>query len=124
GYAYPVLMTYAEQEDDLVYNMTKAMVELYTNYAESGVPGIKGWDIGRQDFTWVAPYHPGAIRYFEEIGVWSDEAQAHNENLIARQEALMTAWEELMAEDPENWAEAWETRRREALEAGGFNVVF
>ncbi len=124
GYAYPVLMTYADQDEDLVYNMTKAMVELYPDYAASDVPGIKGWAVENQDFNWVAPYHPGAIRYFKEIGVWNDEAQKHNDKLIARQAALKKAWDELAAENPDNWEEAWDKKRREALKAGGFEVVF
>ena len=36
----------------------------------------------------------------------------------------MKAWEELKAEDPENWEEAWNEKRRQALEAGGFELVF
>jgi uncharacterized protein len=124
GYAYPVLMTYADQDEDVVYNMTKAMVELYPNYAASDVPGIKGWAVEFQDFDWVAPYHPGAIKYFKEIGVWTDEAQARNDQLIARQDALKKAWDELAAENPDNWEEAWDKKRRDALKAGGFEVVF
>ena len=123
GYAYPVLMTYAEQDADVAYNMTKAMVDLFPDY-QGKAPGIDGWSIDLQNFQWVAPYHEGAIRYFEEIGAWSEEAQAHNDKLIARQEALMSAWEELKAESPDNWEEAWNERRRQALEAGGFEVVF
>ena len=123
GYAYPVLVATEETDADLVYNMTKAMVELYPGY-EGNAPGINGWSIDVQDFTWVAPYHEGAIRYFDELGVWTEEAQAHNDQLIARQEALAAAWEELEAEDPENWDEAWAETRREALAEGGFPVVF
>ena len=123
GYAYPVLMTYAEQDADLTYNMTKAMDVFYDKYKDNA-PGINGWARDKQNFKWVAPYHEGAIRYYTEVGAWSDEAQAHNDNLIARQAALMSAWEELKSEAPDDWEAAWETKRREALEAGGFSVVF
>lgn len=123
GYAYPVLMTYAAQDADLAYNMTKALHELFDSYAGEA-PGINGWSVDKQNYKWVAPYHDGAIRYYEEIGAWSDDAQAHNDNLVARQAALMQAWEDLKAEAPENWSDAWDKKRREALSAGGFAVVF
>lgn len=123
GYAYPVLVGTASTDADLAYNMTKAMVELFGAY-DGKAPGIGGWALDKQDMTWVVPYHEGAIRYFKEAGLWNDEAQAHNDNLIARQAALQSAWEELKAAAPENWDEAWAEKRREALKAGGFSVVF
>ena len=123
GYAYPVLIATDETDADLAYNMAKAMVELFPQY-QGKAPGIDGWALEDQNFTWVVPYHEGAIRFFEERGVWTEEAQAHNERLIARQEALRAAWEALKAEGPENWEEAWAERRRQALEDGGFEVVF
>ena len=123
GYAYPVLMTYAVQDEGLTYNMTKAMYENFDSF-KGNAPGINGWALDKQNFQWVAPYHEGAVRYYTEIGVWTDEAQAHNDNLIARQAALMAAWEELKAEAPADWEAAWDAKRREALEAGGFAVVF
>ncbi|MEM6847104.1 MAG: TAXI family TRAP transporter solute-binding subunit [Pseudomonadota bacterium] len=123
GYAYPVLVAMEETETDLVYNMTKAMDQLFDEY-DGNAPGIGGWSIDKQNYEWVVPYHDGAIEYFKEIGTWSDEAQAHNDNLIARQDALAAAWESLTAENPDDWASAWEAKRREALAAGGFDVVF
>ncbi|MEO1291588.1 MAG: TAXI family TRAP transporter solute-binding subunit [Pseudomonadota bacterium] len=123
GYAYPVLIAMADQDADLVYNMTKAMVELFPQY-DGAAPGIGGWTVDKQNFEWVAPYHEGAIRYFTEIGKWSDAAQAHNDDLLKRQEALQTAWDALKAENPSDWDAAWDAKRREALAAGGFGVVF
>ncbi len=123
GYAYPVLIAMESTDADLAYNMTKAMVELYDEY-DGKAPGIGGWALDDQDFTWVVPYHEGAIRYFEEQGVWSEEAQAHNDMLIEKQKALMAAWEELKAESPDNWEEAWAEKRRAALKEGGYPVVF
>lgn len=123
GYAYPVLVAMDTQDADLVYNMTKAMIELYDGFKD-GAPGINGWALDKQDFEWVAPYHEGAVRYYKEIGAWSDAAQAHNDNLVARQDALGAAWEELKAEAPADWDAAWAEKRKAALAAGGFAVVF
>jgi TRAP transporter TAXI family solute receptor len=123
GYAYPVLVAMVGQDADLVYNMTRAMVELFPDY-DGNAPGIGGWALEKQNFEWVAPYHDGAIRYYKEVGVWTDAAQAHNDNLVARQAALKAAWVALKAEAPADWLATWNIKRREALAAGGFEVVF
>ena len=125
GYAYPVLVTMASQDADYAYNMTKAMVELFDQYKDTA-PGINGWAMDKQDMTWVVPYHEGAIRYFQEAGVWNEEAQAHNDKLIARQEALAAAWEDFkaMGVSEDEWGAKWEEARRQALKDGGFEVVF
>jgi TRAP transporter TAXI family solute receptor len=125
GYAYPVLIAMESQNADLVYNMTRAMVELFDKY-DGKAPGISGWALAKQDFEWVAPFHDGAIRYFKEIGVWTDAAQANNDKLIARQAALAAAWKALEAKGVSDnaWDGAWGEARRKALKDGGFSVVF
>ncbi len=123
GYAYPVLTAMDSTDADLAYNMTKAMVELFPQY-DGNAPGIGGWAIDKQNMQWVVPYHEGAIRYYKEVGLWTDADQAHNDDLIARQNALAAAWEALAAEAPDNWEEAWGEARRKALADGGFNIVF
>ncbi|MGQ9370900.1 TAXI family TRAP transporter solute-binding subunit [Azospirillum sp. ST 5-10] len=123
AFAYPILITYDAVDAGLTYNMTKAMFELLPLYAGKA-PGIDGWGLRFQKFDWVIPYHEGAIRFYKEAGVWSDAAQAHNDRLVARQEALAKAWAELKAGNPQDWDEAWEAKRREALKAGGFEIAF
>lgn len=123
GYAYPVLTAMAETDEALVYNMTKAMVELFPQY-DGNSPGIGGWALDKQNMKWVVPYHDGAIRYFNEVGVWSDDAQAHNDQLVARQAALIAAWEATKAAAPADWEAAWDEARRKALKDGGFQVTF
>jgi len=123
GYAYPVLTSIAATDEALVYNMTKAMVELFPKY-DGNSPGIGGWALDKQNMEWVVPYHEGAIRYFEEVGAWSDTAQAHNDKLVKRQEALAAAWEATKASNPSDWEAAWSEARRKALADGGFSVVF
>ena len=126
NYPYPILLSYADAETDKVYAMTKAMVELFPVY-DGAAPGISGWHIDRQQFEWVVPYHEGAIRYFEEIGVWTEDHQAHNDGLVERQQVLKAAWDAFVAEgvsDEEAFQEGWMQARRDALEAAGMNPIW
>lgn len=123
GYPYPVLIATDETDEDLVYNMTKAMVELFPAY-DGKSPGIGGWALELQEMEWVVPYHEGTIRYFTEVGAWSDEAQANNDGLIERQRVLKEAWDALKTEAPSDWEAAWSEARRQALADAGLEVVF
>jgi len=121
SYPYPILMTYASQDADLVYNMTKAMVETFDMYKASA-PGASGWAVERQIFDWVVPYHDGAIKYWKEAGQWKPEHQAHNDMLIKRQQVLAKAWAGMNKAgdvDAEAFAAAWEKARAAALAAAG-----
>ncbi len=120
-YPYPILMTYAAQDADLVYNMTKAMVETFDMYKGSA-PGASGWAVDRQNFAWVVPYHDGAIKYWKETGQWKPEHQAHNDKLIARQKVLASAWAEVNKggyADDKAFEQAWMKARADALAKAG-----
>lgn len=126
AYPYPILIAYDTQDADLVYAMTEAMVELYPSYKD-GAPGIDGWALERQKFDWVVPYHEGAIRYFKEIGEWTDAFQAHNDKLIERQNVLQEAWKKTVdsaPDDEEAFEAAWMKNRAEALTAAGFEPIY
>lgn len=123
-YPYPILITYDRQSADLAYNMTKAMVMYFDEY-KGAAPGNNGWDIKRQIFDWVVPYHEGAIRYYKEIGVWKPEHQAHNDKLLKRQETLAQAWTAAQRGAPADdaaFAAAWKTARLAALKNAGLDA--
>lgn len=46
AYPYPILMAYDEQDSELVYNMTRAMDELYDSYRD-GAPGADRLGVGK-----------------------------------------------------------------------------
>jgi len=124
-YPYPVLMTYKTTNADLVYNMTKAMVDLYDDY-KAGAPGNNGWHIGRQVFDWVIPFHDGAVRLFKEKGLWKPEHERHNAALIKRQDVLAAAWKDYSAKAPgdeKEFAKGWMKTRAEALAKAGMEPV-
>jgi TRAP transporter TAXI family solute receptor len=124
-YPYPTLIAYDHLDRELVYNMTRAMVEFFPDYKD-GAPGNNGWDIKRQIFDWVVPYHEGAIRYFKEIGVWKPEHQAHNDKLLQRQDALVKAWDGYHKSGPSDekaFYAGWIKARAAALTQAGFDPV-
>ena len=124
-YPYPVLMTLAATDTELVYNMTKAMVELFPDYKD-GAPGNQGWDIKRQIFAWAIPMHEGAVRYYKERGLWTAEQQKHNEALIKRQDILAAAWKAYLPTAPadeKDFAKGWMKARADALTKAGMDIV-
>ena len=124
-YPYPILMTYASQDADLVYNMTKAMVETYDMY-KGAAPGNAGWAVDRQNFAWVIPFHDAAIRFWKEMGQWKPEHQAHNDKLLQRQKVLAAAWAEVKKgshADDKAFVTVWQKRRAAALTQAGFDPV-
>ena len=124
-YPYPVLMGMKSAETDLVYNMTKAMVETFNDYKD-GAPGNAGWDIKRQLFAWAIPVHDGAVKYFKEAGVWTAQHDKHNAELIKRQDTLAAAWDAYKAKASSNDAEfvkGWMGARAEALTKAGMEPV-
>jgi len=125
-YPYPILTMRADATDDLAYNLTKAMVESFDSYKD-GAPGAAGWALGNQAFMWAVPYHDGAVKYFKEIGSWTDAMQAHNDNLVKRQGVLKAAWDAFTPGAPSDEAAfeaGWLEARAKALVAAGMPVVF
>jgi hypothetical protein len=126
GYALPILVTNADRNADEVYALTRFVDEHYENF-KTLAPGAEGWELNRQVFDWVMPYHEGAVRYFREQGVWSAEYEAHNQRLLDRQRVLETAWgQQLDAIDERGQAfqSSWMKRRGDALTEAGFDPGF
>lgn len=108
---YPMLVSMDKASDELAYNTVKSLHRHYEQYKDNA-PGANGWSMARQDFSRAfIPYHPGAIRYFREIGVWDEAAQARQEVNLRRQRVLAEAWQEFIGEGPRDggwFAEAWD----------------
>ena len=120
--AYPFLVALAETDDTLVYSMVKVMLEHFDEY-KGNAPGANGWAIDRQKFDQAfVPYHPGAIRYFKEIGIWSEAAEKTNQANLHRQQVLQDAWQSYLPNAPEGYQafeEGWLQAREAALETAG-----
>lgn len=125
-YPYPILITQADLDENTVYWLTRVMNENYDTYKDAD-PGAIGWALEFQVFDWVVPYHEGAVRYWKEIGVWTDEYEAHNAALIQRQQVLASAWTEISERGIRNQQEflsAWHQLRAERLRGAGFEPIW
>ncbi|MGD9805146.1 MAG: TAXI family TRAP transporter solute-binding subunit [Hyphomicrobiaceae bacterium] len=126
AYPYPIFTVYGTQKDDIVYSLAKAMVETYDAYKDT-TPGASGLDPKTQNFEWVLPVHPAAVKAFKEAGVWKDAHEANNKALLARQKVLADAWASFMKSSPpddkDDFRVAWMKARSAALTKTGMNPV-
>lgn len=125
-YPYPILIALEEQDENTVYWMTRVIHENYDTFKDAD-PGAIGWALEFQVFDWVVPYHEGAVRYWREIGAWTDEYEAHNQELIRRQDVLATAWQEAQGQNirgRDAAVENWMRVRAARLEEAGFDPVW
>lgn len=83
SYPYPIMLVYGSQPDDVVFGLAKAMVDGFESFKDS-VPGAAGLNPNTQNFQWVLPVHPAAVRAFKAAGVWKDADEVHNLKLLAR----------------------------------------
>jgi len=125
AYPYPILITRADQDPDLVYSMVKAVHSEYDSYKDS-LPAMSGWAIENQTFEWAVPYHQSAVKYWKEVGVWTDDMEANNNKMIERQNVLAEAWATMKDKDLDGDAfkDEWMKVRAAALEAAGMNPIF
>jgi TRAP transporter TAXI family solute receptor len=67
-----ILVTSAKLDEDTVYRFTKTLFEHATEVAEKHPAGkaINAKNVARDTGT---PFHPGAIRYYREKGIWPVE---------------------------------------------------
>lgn len=123
GFPYPILVTAPDRDDALVHNMAKGISTQFDNFVKAE-PSAVGWADDRQNFQWVLPYHAGAVAFWKEKGLWSDEAEAHNQKLLARQAVLADAWAGMENKDGDDFKDRWMAVRAKALTDAGHAPVW
>ncbi|MEQ8954124.1 MAG: TAXI family TRAP transporter solute-binding subunit [Gammaproteobacteria bacterium] len=120
--AYPLLVGLDTSDEELAYSLVRVLHEHLDDY-QGNAPGANGWAMDRQKLDQAfLPYHDGAIRYFKEIGVWTEAAAMKNQENLHRQEVLLQAWDDFLPTAPEGFREfeqAWLAFRTDALEQAG-----
>lgn len=118
---YPMITVYANADEEEVYNFTKALDETYDLYS-AATKATPQWKLSASGVTPAdAPFHPGAVRYLTEIGVWTEKDEAWNQDRLARLSAVLGAWDDAVeaALDEgvadKDWPAFWAAFKAEAL---------
>lgn len=77
------LVTDSKQDADVVYRVTKAILDNTKEFSKYH-GSAKYWNTKRTLDNPSIPFHPGAIRYFKEVGAWNAKLAAKQAKLLKR----------------------------------------
>lgn len=96
-YRYPIVTCRTDADPEAVYAFIKALDDSFPMYKDAYPPNFQ-WDIKEAGVPPAdAPFHPGAIRYLKEKGVWKPEHDEWNKNRIAHLEKVKGIWKKAVA---------------------------
>lgn len=121
AYRYPIMVVRADMDDNTAYAVIKALDETYGMYKDA-TKVMPRWKLDVAGTPSIdAPFHPGAIRYLKEKGIWTAEHQQWNDDRMARLTALRGAWAKTLVEgkgkSDEEFGKIWDAQRAMALKA-------
>jgi TRAP transporter TAXI family solute receptor len=122
SYAYPFILAYENLDEDLVYEMTKAIDASFDLYQKCHLV-MPFWNFKKATNLkgMVLPYHKGTIKYLKETGLWDNELEKRQNALIKDQTAMKKLWDEALSEatakkiKDEAFSEFWTKKATEVL---------
>lgn len=75
------LLAIAGTSDEEAYQVTKAILGHHAEFVEMN-PAARPWTVANTLKDAKVPFHPGAIRYFKEIGKWTPALEKLQEKLL------------------------------------------
>lgn len=84
---YYGLVAYPDLDEAVVYKLTKGIWNGYDIYSPMH-PSLKLWTQkgALETDRFLSPYHPGAVKFFKEVGVWTPAHEKRQADLLAREQ--------------------------------------
>lgn len=77
-----VVWTTSELADDVAYTVVKTLIEKQDELIPIAPATFNQYSADRAVLPLPVPYHPGAVKYYKEKGLWSDEMDKHQEQVL------------------------------------------
>jgi len=117
------VVTYADLDAELVYRLVRFLGENYGDYNDGSgnfdsmtFETVKWW----KDVS-LLPFHPGAVRYFKEKGIWTADDEKTNNERLGWLDLYQEAWKKAIAEADakgikvdyknEEWMRLWDSHK-------------
>lgn len=120
GYGYS-LYAYKDTDPETIYSIVKAIDDTYDNWKDSSA-NLVNWS---KDNILVeplgVPMHEGFIKFLEEEGMWTEEYEEKNEELIERGKLLKETWDKVISESEEEgiseseFSDYWAEKKEEYM---------
>ncbi|WP_122817958.1 TAXI family TRAP transporter solute-binding subunit [Nocardioides pantholopis] len=117
GFYYPMpVVATSETSAEAVQDVVSGIVDSFDKYEDS-TSTTPLWSIDEASLVPAqVPFHEGLVEFLTEKDVWTEEAQARQDELLAREKELAAGWDEVSEDASESeLAEAWAEWKSENL---------
>lgn len=119
----PRLTVYDWMDENYAYFLTKAVYETYSLFAPKNDTMKLFWTMENNFILFegsAMPFHAGAVKFYKEIGVWTDKYEQMNQARLKHQKNIQELWKKVVDQATKegikdaDFSAYWMKKRKEA----------